>query len=482
MRPHRGVKIGLEIAPDAVRAVALSTGRRPRLLAHAERKVDSLDDVASILPPLLEELGMSGEIRIVVHEAGARHLHLTLPKMGRKELHEAISIQAAQQLGSLPEGFLEARRVWKSAKGIGHEVGLIYLPIEPIETWIGVLLAAECSVHGITTPAGLIMGRSKTFASNGCLWADVGAERTVLTLLAPSGAVALTREIPRRLPSDDDLLATTERRLADFQEIERSLMYYRQEFDRRGIQRVIVCSAVQESEGFKQQIAPPLRELGIEIEEHRAWEGIDLGDLDDGALLCRLAIASRAAAAPSLAWAVRVAGRSPTRRGDLLQSAAAAAGLALAAASYGYMDHQLAREHELAEALENAQRKLDEIPIPQNRRDPSEAFAMQAAPVANWGAVLREAGLLARPGIDYVSLDLDLSRSMPLLRLAGRIESRGAAATGQLFAKLHDGVRNSPYVVDLPKVSASAHPPGGRGERMNFVVESSVIARPENGS
>ncbi len=478
---RRRARIGIEIGPEAVRAVALLGRRAPfRLGDVAEQRITGLEEVPTALAEVLGRLGAKGPAHLVLLGIHGHHLRLRFPPMRRAELDEALDLHLAQVLEEPPATFLVGRRARREENG-ALVVDLLALPRDPVETWCAQLAASGCPVAWIRTPAAAVLAEDPRPAAErggGLLWVDAGGTRTVLTFLK-GDEIVLVREIPRRDPDGDDQLARIERRLADFQEIERSILYYRQHHDRGGVKELVLCGDPEELTPLHEQIAPPLRELEVRIRLVDAWGLVarEKDDLDPGT-------------GPRLALAVRAASSSPgdglgivppatvaTRRRVLRDRALAGAAAAAVVLSAGLAWHGAGTTATLREELAIERARLASLPEPPG--DSGKPVVQVHPPRApDWSGVLSEIGILARPGIDYDELELVITGDGPVVGIVGTAGGRDTRATGLLLAGLHEGILASAYARGIPRLAAATDPAARRGEQVRYALEGTVDDRP----
>ncbi len=475
----RSGRIGIEIAPEAVRAVALSRGRRPRLLAWAEREVSSLSEVPDALSSLLEEISLHGPTCLLLSDPRARIIELRLPKMSGQALREAIETQGSLQLEENPEGYhLTFFAAPPRADG-RRRVTLHYLPREPLETWASLLAAANCPVNSVlSTAARALSELPDERSTDGVLRVDVGGSRGTLAILRGRALVELC-ELPLRHLRSDDPVAIVEKRLADFQEIENALNNYQQKTDRRGIRRILLVGARELTTPLREQLLAALPETMVEV--HDPWSGVVREGLLDETTCGRLAGAAWAARGRNTRFAIVPKAtrryRHLRRRGQLGIAAAAVVCL-LSLLLLGQLnkgrDELRAQRQVIAE-------RLASLP-------PSVPNAAQVAPppttavpVPNWSGVLTEVGLMAQPGIDYARLVLAITPEGPLLGVEGRTTNASTQETGLLLAGLHEGLRASPYGSGLPRIALRSNPDANRAEQVDFAIEGVVHPKPDTG-
>ena len=479
--PRKRARIGIEIGPEAVRAVALLGWRMPLVLGEvAEERVAGFEEVPAALAEVLGRIGERGNVHLVLLGIHGHHLRLRFPPMRRGELEQALDLHLARALDDARETLLRGRRVRRLEDG-SLVVDVLALPRDPVETWCSQLAASGFPVTWIQTPAAAVLERDprpEDARATGLLWVDAGGTRTVLTFLK-GDEIVLVREIPRKDIDPDDQLARIERRLADFQEIERSLLYYRQHHDRAGVRELVLSGDPDEVNPLHEQIAPPLRELEIGIRIVDAWDGVDRSgaDLPAGTGV-RLALAGRAAATPpgrglGIVPPMTIAARRRELRDRILAGTAAAA-LVLSA---GLAWHGTAQNAVLREQLAAERARLASLPAPAGEQA-DRAVEVRPPRAPDWSGVLSEIGVLARPGIDYDELELVITADGPVVGLVGTAEGRDTRATGLLLAGLHEGVLSSSYSRGIPRLSASTAPGARRGEKVRYALEGSVEDRP----
>ncbi len=478
---RKRASIGIEIGPEAVRAVAL-VGRKPpfRLAGAEDLAIGGLDEVPAALAEVLGRLGAKGPARLVLLGLHGNHLRLRFPPMRRGELAEALDLHLAQVLEEPPAGRLIGRRVRREDDG-ALVIDVLALPRDPVETWCAQLAASGFPVTGLRTPAAAALAddpRAPGERRGGLLWVDAGGTRTVLTFLK-GDEIVLVREIPRKEPEEDGQLARIERRLADFQEIERSILYYRQHHDRGGVRTLVLCGDLEEVQPLHDQIAPPLRELEVEIRLVDAWAPVGAGRdaLSPGAGP-RLALAARTAAwdggsGLGIVPPATVASRRRTLRHRALAGAAAAA-VALAG---GLAWWEASATAHLRERLALERARLASLPAPPTGSD-RPVVQVHPPRAADWSGLLSEIGVLARPGIDYEELELVITADGPVVGLVGTAGGKDTRATGLLLAGLHEGVLASAYSRGIPRMAAETDPGARRGERVRYALEGAVDDRP----
>ena len=300
-KADRAASIGLELSVDAVRAVAISGGREPKLLAQTEAAVKNPEDLGLAALGALEELGCRGPIRILQLGANARYFNVELPRMSSAERRRALGHRIDEELDDNAHQYLVGQRVRKAANG-GQSVAVIAIPREPVESVAAMLEEAGHQVTGVVAPTTLV-GSELGPSEEGCLWVDIGGTRTIVTL-TQRDRVVLSREIPPRQEyADDDEMAQFERQMAEFQEVERSVLYFRQNIDNKGPNRVVLQAAEAELKSFLGQFKEPLTALDVQVEDRPAWSGIEFEALDP-MVRRRLALAVRTAKATNALAAI----------------------------------------------------------------------------------------------------------------------------------------------------------------------------------
>ncbi|MCP3979492.1 MAG: hypothetical protein GY716_09210 [bacterium] len=467
-------RLGMLVGPESVHVVAVDGAKRPKLIGFADVEVPSQGDPGAALAEAIGQVGVTGPARLVLLGADTRHLHVRLPKLGRAELRETLHHLAVKELGELPEGFLSA--TWMSAIEPDGQRDVVHMltPREPLETWAAMLQRLGCPLESVTSPAALALPRERPDEAGGCLWAEIGGSRTCISLYDRRNIV-LMREIPRRAIDADDFLGLVERRLADFQEIERSILYFRENHDERGIRRVVLSGALEEIEPMRDQIAPPMQELEIDLEIADAWHGIDRGDSIDASSAVRGALAARAlvprrllAVTPGV---VRLRRRAQRKRWLAVVAAAALAVVAAGFAATTRLEHEVLLD-DLADAQDRLEIVLEQESDPVEPADEGPLFDVRTLPAPDWSPMLREVGLLARPGVDYDTVRMQRDGSDVRLRLEGRVRSAATERTGALLAELLNGVDESPYSAEIPSLHAVSDDGPRRGESVRFTVET----------
>ena len=481
---RKRARIGIEVGPEAVRAVAL-LGRRPpfRLGGVAEQSIGGLEEVPAALAETLGKLGAQGPARLVLLGIHGHHLRLRFPPMSRRELADALDLHLAQVLEDPPGTLLVGRRT-RREEGGALVVDVLAVPRDPVETWCAQLAASGCPVTWIETPASAALAtdpRPAERRGGGLLWVDAGGTRTVLTFLK-GDEIVLVREIPRKEIAEDEQLARIERRLADFQEIERSILYFRQHHDRGGVRDLVLCGDREEIGPLHEQIAPPLQELEVEIHLVDAWGLVVRGEEEArGTAGCRLALAARAATAREGdgLGIVPPATERARRRARRTLAAAGVAAL-LVAGTGGAAWHLASTNAALREQIALERTRLASLPEPEEREHGPE-LRVHPPRARDWSGVLSEIGVLARPGIDYDELELVVTGEGPVVGLVGSAEGRSTRESGLLLAGLHEGVLASAYSRGIPRLAAKTDPGARRGEKVRYALEGAVDDRPASG-
>ena len=476
--------IGLEVGPEAVRAVALAGRARNRIVAFAERNLESPDEMVNAAAQVVTRLGVSGPVRAILLGAGTQHVRLRLPVMSRREFKEAVALRTAQELGESLEGYLFAEHVSPCGVDGQRDVAVLCMPCEPLDSLSSILASTGHLVVAATSPAALIQAEYEPGDDpSGLLWADVGGTRTVLTLLRGK-EVVLSREIRPRDGFDwQDETARFDRQLTDFQEIERSILYYRQNLDEIGVKKLIFSGPREDIERFGQQFRGSLEERGIAVELRPSLEGIELATAatpkpEDTR---RLGTAVRVAAPRGRLLAVRphVALQARTAQRVRLYAGLGASALAVAAlvhtASLRWDRDALLEEVALAE------RQLDLLaPIDVTARSTADSVARVKAKIVpddvpDWSGLIEEVGLLAESGIDYEQLDFKFTENGPMLTVKGRVDSPDVRVAGDLLSGLIRGIEASPYVRSLPRVLATSQESERHPSTVAFSLEAPVF-------
>lgn len=469
----QAASIGLELSVDACRAVALGPGPQPRLLGWAESNVDSEEQLGATALDVLERLGCRAPVRLLMLGANARYFNVELPRMSGAESRRALLHRIDEQLEDNAAEFLIAHRARKLAGG-GQNFAVIALPREPLETIAAMLESAGHEVAGCVVPTTLV-GGDLGASEDGCLWVDIGGTRTIVTL-SQRDRVVLSREIPPRQEyAEDDEMAQFERQMAEYQEVERSVLYFRQNVDNKGPNRVVLTAAESELESFLGQFRDPLVALDIRVEGRPAWEGVDFDREESAIPRRRLALAVRTArSAGALAAIPEVCVQRRTtrrKRAAIAGATAFAACLISILAVTSLVDLQSTRDR-----LAAGQEGLSEMPA--HIDSPTAAaltFDVVPEPVAVWSGVLAEVGLMAIEGVEYERVLLETSGGEPTLSLEGQVSGREAEEIGERLAELLRTAESSAYVRGLPRLVAAGRVDGAGGD-VRFTIELPVQA------
>lgn len=488
MRSRRKARIVLELSPEAIRAVVLGGPDGNRVVAFDERSVESYDDhdeLARVASQVVNGFGLEAEVRILLLDPGKHYLSMRLPQMPRRELHEAIRLRAAQEIGDSLEGYRVARRIRKGSFDGQRRVTLLCVPREPLDGVAHELALAGTTVTMVSVPQALTDFEDGEPDAGGSLWADVGGGRTVLTL-ARGNEPVLSREIPVRRDFDwDDEMARFERQVAVFQEIERSVLYYRQNHDPAGITRVVLCGDSHEVDSFLEQFREPLEERGIRIEKRDALAGVELPEDVSPAARARLALAVRAGGVSddTLAVVPEVTRRALDTRRRRVTLAVAAGAVSLLTGMWAHSQRIDALD--IRNRIEIARDHLDELPAVEDPEPPdgrNQRVRPKLQPLApeDWSGLIREVGLLADRGIEYDRMELSMTREGPLLSIRGRAVDTRERSSGDAVSDLIHGVQASPYVRSLARVEARTDT-AGRGGPTEFSFEAAVSHAAEPG-
>ncbi|ANM31214.1 hypothetical protein ABI59_18990 [Acidobacteria bacterium Mor1] len=479
----RARHIGIQITPEAVHMVAVGSGKPAPILAQAHVTVDSIDQIAGALGEAITTLGHTAPARVVVFGIGAQHFSLRLPDLNRGEIEQALRFQAGQVLNEAPEAFLiEHHSLGKNDDG-GTDYQVLAIPREPLETWAGRLTRAGCPVEYVATPATMVMSEIDPEDSLGTLWAEVGAPRTCLSLFR-GREINLSRELPRRSTSaEPDPMADVERRLADFQEIERSIIYFRENTDASGVGRLVLSGAAAEIEPFREQLLPPLQQLHIEVELDDAFAGLEVGDVLEPtqAVLCSPAGRIACTRKPPLSICPEVSRAAVVSKRKKLAVAIGASAAAVVML-YAALLQQMERSA-LQGNLDRARTQLELLYDESGNPDAEDTLALQVDParVPNWAGLLQEIGLLVDQGVSYGTIELSHRGDRPRVALHGRVERPTTGATGDAVAELYDGLLLSPFARDLPDLTIQSAG-GGQSEAVAFRIEGHVGDLPRRGT
>lgn len=470
------IHIGIEIGPEAVRGVTLEGSRKPRLTGWAEQTVSAPHQLAQALAEVASQLDRRGRTQVLLFGSGARHLHQKLPRSSTPELRRAVAIHAAQSLGAPAESFLSGSLTLRVPGQRGQEVASVFLPREPVESWTNLLAVSHLPPAAIVTPGIALLASSAMDLpqDEGLLWVELGGSRVCLILLK-GRRILQVQEIPRRPLEAGDPVGTIEQRLNTIEHIDAAVAHYAERYDHKGLRRIVFCGAGGEIEPLAQQLDSMAQATGLTLITRDMWQGLD-GAPEDPGLASRLAAAVRAARTPK----TTLAPVPPAVRG--LRLAARKRRLAMAAAvtavlAAGGLTLHLAETHQrLLERRTADSARLFELLRPERGDLVPEAGAPPetSPPVQDWSGLLVEAGLLAKPGIDYDRLVLSMDEDGPTLGLVGRARSHGTEETGLLLAGLHEGLLSSPYGLGLPRVAAGSQKGDRRGRKVRFAIEGTV--------
>ncbi|MDQ7007173.1 MAG: hypothetical protein Q9Q40_08065 [Acidobacteriota bacterium] len=461
----RNRRIGIEVSPQGVRAV-LVEGRRGgwSLLAHAGRDVGDRGGPAEALAETIAELGTPAPCRILLLGSQAVSHHLRFPPMPRRDLLRA----ASWRLGHAGHGggdMLQAEEILRRPREGVVDLRVVRLPREPLESWAGLLETLGCPVEGVIVPAALAACSRDEDDGPRLLVLPTGG-RLCLVLAGGRGEVVV-QESPRLHPGDDDPVSVIERRLDDIAQLQAFVA--KQSVPPR---RVIVCGGAAEVEPTVEQLRMALAGEAIAVEREDPWEALEPRAAGHdgpppafaGALLAALGKRVEPLLVPGPAARRR---RERRAEGRTLAAAGLIAALSLVAAlgTGVYRARMAARVEALAREAA--------------RVSPAAARPVEPAPprrvsAADWSALLREAGLLVRPGVDYETLVVDLSAVRPRLALEGTVRGAGPARLGEILTGLHEDLFASPFVQGLPRLAAALED----GDKARFALEDEVTPWP----
>ena len=459
----RSRRIGIEISPEGVRAV-LVEGRRGRwvLRGQAGRNLAARGGVAEALAETVAELGASAPCRILLLGSRATSHHLRFPPMPRRDLLRAVAWRLGEPRNGEGENLLEAVEIVRRRREGVVDLRVVRLPREPLESWTGLLETLGCPVEGVIVPAALA-ACSRDAGESELMVLPAGG-RLCLVLAGGRGEVVV-REGSRRHPGRSDPVSVIERRLDDINQLQEMIA---------GLdappRRVVVCGGSAEVEPTVEQLRMALAAEGVSVEVEDPWQGLAAaaGDAEPrsemtGALLAALGEKAAPLLVPGPVERRRQRQRAEGRTLAVAGLAAVlflAAGLALGA----YRTRLEARVTTLGAQL--AEHAAPPAAVPGEVRP--------APPATEWSALLREVGLLVRPGIDYETLVVDLSARPPRLALEGDVRGGDLVQVGQLLGGLHEDLFASPFVQGLPRLAVAVD---GRG-RARFALEDDVTAHP----
>ncbi len=471
MRRH--ARIAVEITPEGVRALALSRGRRPRVLAWTETEIESRAALPRALAELPARLGVQGPTQLLLWSAGARRLHIPLEADTPRAQSEALTEALAAQLEGRTDTYALAERR-REEPGTGRMlVDVLALPREPLETWTGLLAASGLPVAGVTAPTALPLldTRERDASPGGRLHALVGGRRLSLVLESPSGVLA-AREIARAPLNATDPVGAVERRLADFQEIERSLLYFRHHHDRQGVTAVTLTGATELTEPLAEQLGATAEDFELSLRCHDAWQDIRRGELEDPTVAARLApLALLLMARRPLAVLPRTTQRARRLARRRWLSAAAAAALAVSSLAFasrvmgarGSLRQQrdaLVSKATIAQTALEAARERAAEPLPSSALD--------------WSALLADTGRLQGSGVELARIALDCDAERGVLAVSGQ-----TGANMRVVTELHEALATRPFGRGLPRLAAEREDDED-GTRLRFVIESDVRPTPES--
>lgn len=468
----------IEIARDAVRGLSLSGGaRHPRLSAWCERKVDTPRDVASALGEVAEQLDPGAPVRLLLSGPDVRierfsvavARHWDGDAMIRDQLFEGDAAEAGRHL----VGF----RVEGTRLGRRRAVTALAVPRDPVETWCALLATLGHPVEGITSPGALVLAE-KLPRQESLLWADLAESRTGLCVVRGGRLVEETvLHKPGRNP--DEPIAAVEARLQDLRAIDRVVRESGAGSERPNIEHIILCGASSIAEPLYQQLREPFEKLGLTLELRNPWTGVAVGGANapSAEQLVRLSSCLRLARYPSLPLQALPRRVARTARADRLWAAAALVSLAVTLAASVWMVALSERHRERLAARERAELTLEAA-----RADAQSAESMRQTlrrRYTDWSPLLVDLGHLARAGVDYDRLVLDLSLDTPRIGLAGSARSPDALGTADLITRFHEQVFTTPYRDGIPAMAAASDEDARvPAAAVRFAVEETLSAEP----
>ncbi|MFQ5881982.1 MAG: hypothetical protein ACE5I9_05860 [Candidatus Methylomirabilales bacterium] len=491
--------VALEITPSRVTLAEVEAGRRPRLYAWATVEGPFADALAMVrrIGEALEAGSFTARRAYVALSVPVEHRHLSLPPLSRRELRRVVEREVRREATIPPaERILDFAVVGETIERGDvrkKEVLLAVASEREIERYVGMLEEVGLTPWLVTSlPLALMAAVELQDRGEGPVVVAHLQGTFLEIIVAEGGILQLNREITLpALPGGEGVESWE----GVVTEINRSLLYlhyFRQRFERREAQRILLTGNSADLIGLQEALArePTLRaevfdpkgrvELLAPPGEGPAWR----------------------AALPSLAAPLGLASRRPEVQLNLIPRrveerkwgavrrvafGAVTAGtvilgsLSLFALTRGEQFLRQALEAQLKtwSTLEQQLREVEEV---ERQRALHQArFNLLEGASFNgpmWTGVLRGISLQAPPELLLHTLTLEVDGGGYRIVLRGQVISRSAYQAQVAFNRFYEGLQRSPFLATVtllqplkvsPKVAVktAVPPPAGRS-RLEF--------------